>query len=186
MFRPETGIKFFAAGLLIAGGSTLLFAREAAYGLAWRPASKAYLGLPDRAEAKLPLHLSETGAFRDIARLNPAEALIPYDINVSFWSDGAHKRRWVSVPNDQTSAGQKVVFSPTGEWKFPKGTVFVKHFELSVDQAHPEVRRRLETRFIVCDSTGSVYGVTYKWRTDNSDADLLETNLTELIPIRTA
>jgi len=62
----------------------------------------------------------------------------------------------------------------------------VKHFELPVDDTHPNVRRRLETRFIVCDSTGSVYGVTYKWRPDNSDADLLATNVTELIPIKTA
>ena len=34
--------------------------------------------------------------------------------------------------------------------------------------------------------TGGVYGVTYKWRADNRDADLLETNLTEDITIQTA
>ena len=60
------------------------------------------------------------------------------------------------------------------------------HLELATDERHPEIRRRLETRFIVCDSTGSVYGVTYKWRPDNSDADLLETNLTEFIAIKAA
>lgn len=134
----------------------------------------------------MPLRLSEAGAFRDVTALKPAEALIPYDINVSFWSDGAHKARWVSIPNQSPGAGAKVSFSPVGEWKFPPGTVFVKHFELAVDDTHPEIRRRLETRLIVCDSTGSVYGVTYRWRPDNSDADLLETNLTENIPIKTA
>ena len=35
------------------------------------------------------------------------------------------------------------------------------------------------------DTNGAVYGVTYKWRPDNSDADLLTTNLTEAIPIIT-
>jgi uncharacterized repeat protein (TIGR03806 family) len=187
MFRIEKLLlKFGTTAGLLAGVCSLSIAAEAPYALAARPLSKPYLNLPDRADGQLLLHLSETGAFRDLARLSPAEALIPYDINVSFWSDGAHKKRWVSVPNEGSGNAQKINFSPTGEWKFPKGTVFVKHFEMPVDETRPELRRRLETRFIVCDSTGSVYGVTYKWRPDNSDADLLETNLTELIPIKTA
>src|ERR1044071_1986284 len=159
-------------------------AGEANYGLTERPYGKAFLGLPDQADGRLPLRLSETHAFVDVGALAPSAALIPYDINVSFWSDGAHKTRWAAVPNSPSD--QKIACSAAGEWKFPKGTVFVKHFELSIDDTRPNVRRRLETRFIVCDSTGSVYGVTYKWRPDNSDADLLKTNLVELIPIKTA
>jgi mono/diheme cytochrome c family protein len=73
-----------------------------------------------------------------------------------------------------------------GEWKFPAGTVFVKHFELATNESQPLQRRRLETRLLVCAANGSVYGATYKWRPDNSDADLLPTNLTENILIQTA
>jgi len=100
---------------------------------------------------------------------------------VSFWSDGAAKSRWVSVPKAKT-----IGFSPTGEWVFPQGTVFVKHFDITTNEMHPSEKRRLETRLLVCDATGGVYGVTYKWRADRSDAELLATNLTEEIVIATA
>ncbi|HEX4265629.1 MAG TPA: chitobiase/beta-hexosaminidase C-terminal domain-containing protein [Verrucomicrobiae bacterium] len=150
------------------------------YGLGSRPAPHAYLSLPARGDGKLPPLLSQTGAFSDIRNLTPDQTLIPYDLIVPFWSDGAVKLRWASVPDE------KIKFSPTGEWVFPNGTVFVKTFELPVDETNPNIKRRLETRFIVRDETGGVYGVTYKWRADNSDADLLATNLTEAIPITTA
>jgi len=141
--------------------------------------------MPSEANGNLPKLLSQTGAFKDVRTLTPSESLIPYDLNVAFWSDGAAKWRWVAIPNENGETA-KIKFSPTAEWQFPPGTVFVKHFELPTDDTHPDVHRRLETRFLVCDSTGSVYGVTYKWRPDNSDADLLTTNLAEMIPIQTA
>ena len=136
--------------------------------------------MPPRADGALPPRLSQTGAFKDVARLTPSDSLIPYDLIVSFWSDGAEKSRWLSVPENQ-----KIKFAPAGEWVFPKGTVFVKHFELATDETHPEVSHRLETRLLVCDDRGGVYGVAYKWRADNRDADLLATNLTESILIKT-
>ena len=108
-----------------------------------------------------------------------APGLIPYSIIVPFWSDGAMKTRWISVPNDGTpyAPGEQVTFNPTGEWSFPNGTVFVKHFELPVDDTDPTIMRRLETRFIVRDANGAVYGATYKWREDYTDADLLPVRL---------
>ena len=143
--------------------------------------SKAYLNMPPRAVGAFPPLLSQTGAFSDTPSLTPAPGLIPYDLIVPFWSDGASKLRWMSPPD-----GQKIKFRATGEWTFPKGTVFVKTFELPVDDAHPEKKRRLETRLLVLDADGGVYGATYKWRPDNRDADLLATNLSEAIEIKTA
>ena len=150
------------------------------YGLASRAAPRAYLNMPQLADGKLPMLLSETGAFRDTRNLIPTEGLIPYDLVVPFWSDGAAKLRWAAVPSG------KIKYSPTGDWVFPKGTVFVKTFELPTDAANPGVRRRLETRLLVCDSAGGVYGVVYKWRADDSDADLLDTSRTEGVSIKTA
>jgi uncharacterized repeat protein (TIGR03806 family) len=154
---------------------------SAAYGLNARMPTKAYLQMPLRADGMLPPLLSQTGAFADTARATPAAALVPYDLIVPFWSDGAEKFRWVSVPDDR-----RVKFSPAGDWTFPRGTVFVKTFALATNALDPNSMRRVETRLLVCDADGGVYGVTYKWRADNSDADLLATNLTETIPIQTA
>jgi uncharacterized repeat protein (TIGR03806 family) len=145
-----------------------------------RIAPAAYLHMPHLASGKIPPLLSQTGAFSDTRRLVPSEGLIPYDLVVAFWSDGAAKTRWVAVPH------AKIKFSATGEWTFPKGTVFIKTFELPTDPANPGAKRRLETRLLVCDGAGGVYGAVYKWRADNSDADLLAASLTEEIPVKTA
>jgi uncharacterized repeat protein (TIGR03806 family) len=151
-----------------------------AYGLTSRPEAKAFLQMPERADGAIPRLLSQTGAFKNISDLAPDDALIPYDLIVPFWSDGAAKMRFISLP------AEKIKFAPTGEWIFPRGTVFVKTFELATNEANPNLKRRLETRLLVCDADGGVYGVTYKWRADGSDADLLDTNLTEAISIQTA
>jgi uncharacterized repeat protein (TIGR03806 family) len=150
-----------------------------AYGIPARIAARPYLNMPHRAYGPMPRLLSQTGAFGNVHQLSPNRELIPYDLIVAFWSDGAVKSRWAAIPN------QKVKFSSNGEWQFPAGTVFVKHFDLPVDETNPIVRRRLETRLLVRDSAGGVYGVTYKWRANQSDAELLPASLTEDIPIRT-
>ncbi len=136
-----------------------------------RQPTKAFLNMPHKSDGAFPPLLSQTGAFTDAAHLVTSPGLIPYDLNLSFWADGGWKLRWMALPD------AKIEFSARDEWKFPAGTVFVKHFELATNDADPSQRRRLETRFIVRDATGGVYGATYKWRADNSDADLLTTNL---------
>jgi uncharacterized repeat protein (TIGR03806 family) len=124
----------------------------------------------------LPVLLSQTGLFRSLRDLTPGAGLLPYDVNSPLWSDGAEKHRWLVLPKD-THIG----FSERGAWKFPPGTVFVKHFELPAEDGKPN--RRLETRLLVVDRRGAGYGVTYKWRNDGSDAELLTEGLTEQIEL---
>jgi len=151
-----------------------------AYGMEKRPGAKPYLEMPQRADGVFPQFLSQTGAFKDTSGLSFSDSLIPYDLIVPFWSDGAVKLRFVSIPVGQ------IKFATSGEWVFPRGTVFVKTFMLATNELNPELQRRLETRLLVCDAEGGVYGATYKWRADNRDAELLPTNLTEALTIRTA
>ncbi|HZR17224.1 MAG TPA: chitobiase/beta-hexosaminidase C-terminal domain-containing protein [Verrucomicrobiae bacterium] len=159
------------------------------YGLAARVPVSPFLNMPPTIEGTVPALLSQTGVFTNTPSMGAMNGLIPYDVNVPLWSDGAIKTRWMSVPNSGApfSPDEQVGFGPTGEWTFPMGTVFVKHFDLETDFSNPNgPKRRLETRLLVRDPNGSVYGVTYKWRPDNSDADLLNSSLSEPITITNA
>jgi uncharacterized repeat protein (TIGR03806 family) len=161
----------------------------APYGLTSRPLSPAYYNMPGTINGSLPATLSQTGVFTNTPSMLTAGGLIPYNVTVPFWSDGAIKSRWISVPNNGApyTPDEQIGFAPTGEWTFPGGTVFVKHFELVTDQSNVNApKRRLETRLLVRDQNAAVYGVTYKWRPDNSDADLLTTSLSEPIVVTNA
>jgi hypothetical protein len=174
--RVAAAVILFLAAIPIFAGEN-----QKPFGLPSRPESKSFLQMPPRADGAIPKLLSQTGAFKNVRDFALADGLVPYDLVVPFWSDGAEKSRFVSVPENQT-----IKFLPNGEWIFPPGTVFVKSFFFATNELNPNSLRRLETRLLVCDETGAVYGVCYKWRADGSDADLLATNLAEEISIQTA
>jgi uncharacterized repeat protein (TIGR03806 family) len=118
--------------------------------------------------APIPATLAATGAFADPETLTPNAGIVPYEINVPFWSDNAHKQRWFSLPNTNLTLD----FNRDGNWSFPNTTVWVKHFELELTNGVPESNRRLETRFLVKNATGA-YGVTYRWGESLTNATLV-------------
>ncbi len=126
--------------------------------------------VPDSATGglALPATLSATGAFTNLATLTPAPGLVAYEPNVSFWSDHATKRRWFAL----TDATARIGFSPTANWSFPSGAIWVKHFDLALTRGDPATARRLETRFLVRTATG-LYGATYRWNDAQTDATLV-------------
>jgi len=128
-----------------------------------------------------PDTLEETGAFVDAATLTPHDGIVPFEINVPFWSDGAIKSRWFSIPSTNAAAD----FHPVEPWGFPTGTVWIKHFDIELTNGVPESRKRLETRFLVKnDSLNGGYGVTYRWGSSASEAFLVpEEGLDEEIVI---
>lgn len=125
-----------------------------------------------------PKKLSATGLFASVPDNVPAEGLIPYELNVPFWSDFAVKDRYVALPK----AGS-VEFKEKEGWKFPVGTVFVKTFWLHRDRVHLADPLRLETRLLVHAPEGWV-GYTYVYDDDRRDAQLIDEGLTRAIPIQ--
>ena len=147
--------------------ATMTVAGATPYGLLTRPMVSG-VAMPPLVTGPLPATLAATNLFADLGTLAPHPGIIPYDINSPLWSDGAHKQRWIALPGTARAA-----FAASGEYIWPGGTIFVKHFELTVNEA-TNVRRRLETRVLVLDSAGSNgYGVTYRWNTAGSEATLV-------------
>lgn len=120
------------------------------------------------AVGNIPETLADTGAFTDVATLTTPLGIVPYDINVPFWSDNAKKKRWFSLP----STSLKFTFDRSNSWNFPATTVWIKHFDLEMTNGVSQSSRRIETRFIVRNS-GGVYGVTYRWGNSTTNAILV-------------
>ncbi|NVB85259.1 MAG: hypothetical protein HOV81_43240 [Kofleriaceae bacterium] len=116
-----------------------------------------------------PAHLSQTGCF-DLSTPKqpvPHRGLIPYDVVVDLWSDGAKKRRYIGLPDNKgmtTNAG--------GGWDAPVGTMAIKQFDLETTPGNPATRRPIETRFWVNSAMGW-RGFSYKWNEAGTDASLL-------------
>jgi uncharacterized repeat protein (TIGR03806 family) len=121
-----------------------------------------------------PTTLSATGLFADLADLSPAPGLLPYQPNLTFWSDYAIKRRWFTIPN----ATDRMTWSKDGNWTYPAGMVWVKHFDLELSRDNPATKKRIETRVLVKTETGS-YGVSYRWNEAQTEANLVEDAGTE-------
>jgi uncharacterized repeat protein (TIGR03806 family) len=124
---------------------------------------------------ELPPTLFNTGAFTNLNSLaNQTQALTPnvgvrpYDLNVPFWSDHAHKSRWFFMPTNNAKIG----FNAEANWSLPAGMAWVKHFDLELTNGVPSSARRLETRILVRNSNG-VYGVTYRWGDSVTNATLV-------------
>ncbi|MGB0775103.1 MAG: hypothetical protein ACPGUY_04610, partial [Akkermansiaceae bacterium] len=118
-----------------------------------------------------PATLSATGAFSSLSTLTPADGIYAYDVTHAFWSDHSQKRRWFSIPQ----VSNTMTFSAEGAWSYPTGQVWIKHFDLEMERGNPASSRRIETRFLVKTAAGA-YGLSYRWREDGSEADLVSTS----------
>ncbi|MCW1883776.1 PQQ-dependent sugar dehydrogenase [Luteolibacter flavescens] len=120
------------------------------------------------ASSSYPSTLSATGLFSSVADLTPAPGLVPYSVNLPFWSDHAIKRRWFTVPDANATFG----WSKDGEWTLPTGSIWVKHFDMEMERGNPTTRKRIETRLLVKNLNGA-YGVSYRWNAAGTEASLV-------------
>jgi hypothetical protein len=105
---------------------------------------------------RLPCKLSETGLFVDEAE-TLGEGIHPYEPQFALWSDGADKRRWVWLPPDT-----QIDTTDMNYWSFPVGTKFWKEFSKD--------GKRIETRLIQKQKSGTWYTVAYLWQDDQKEA----------------
>lgn len=110
-------------------------------------------------QSELPDRLSQTGLFAagDPARV--ADGVQEFAPRFELWSDGASKRRWISLP-----PGERIDTSDVDNWRFPVGTRFWKEFSSG--------GVRLETRTLHKTGTGDDDWAVqaYIWLADGSDA----------------
>ena len=119
--------------------------------------------------ASPPPRLSQTGCFTMTTPGRPAPhpGLVPYDVVVELWTDGARKRRWLAPPD-----GAAMTSTATGAWTGPPGTFVIKEFALETTPGNPATRRAVETRVLVRDATLGWQGFSYRWNAAGTDATL--------------
>lgn len=108
-----------------------------------------------------PTLLTDTGCVDPGNPGQPAPGLIPYDVNLSFWSDGAAKERYMALPD-----GTTITIRTDGDFDMPNGSVLVKYFRLGGSL--------IETRFIVRKTDGSWAGYSYEWNAGQTQAQLVD------------
>jgi glucose/arabinose dehydrogenase len=122
----------------------------------------------ETADDSFPGTLSSTGIFADLADLSPNPGILPYEPNLSFWSDHAIKKRWFVIPN----LTDKITFAEEGAWTYPTGMTWIKHFDIELVRGDPSTKKRLETRVLVKNGADT-FGVSYRWNEQETEAYLV-------------
>ncbi len=118
-----------------------------------------------------PPTLVATGCYADLRHQRPAAEFVPYEINAPLWTDGAIKRRYMSVP-----AGQTASVAADGSLDLPRGAVLMKEFRLVFATAGVAAERPVETRLMRRGASGWEFA-TYRWNDAGTDGVLLDRHL---------
>ena len=115
-------------------------------------------------------HLAETGLYSDPASGAFAANLVSFAPTHVLWSDGAEKRRWISLPADTQIDSQDM-----DHWVFPIGTKFFKEFALG--------GVKLETRLIERYGPGrdDYWMGAFAWNAAQNDAVFVENGQPDLL-----
>jgi uncharacterized repeat protein (TIGR03806 family) len=103
----------------------------------------------------------------DMAKLEPAEGVLFYEVIAQLWSDGAEKKRFVQLPD-----GEAAAYIDVEDWIFPNGTIVVKNFAFpaAADGGASGEMRHIETRLLIREK-GDWTGEVYLWNDEQTDAE---------------
>lgn len=116
--------------------------------------------LPQAGTSLPPQTLQETGLYADFANLRVDPNHVDFVPQYPLWSDGAAKRRWMSLP-----PGTAIDAADPDAWVFPIGTRFWKEFSFA--------GHRVETRYLERTASGQWLYAAYAWSPDGREAQLV-------------
>ena len=124
----------------------------------------------------IPSLLSKTGLFRSTADHVVAAGLLPYEINAPMFWNGANRLRFMGLTGEgihiqgrppammHVELDSLRTLAGVDRWKMPPGALLMQTFLLDEE--------RVETQVSYKDG-GEWRFLTYRWRSDQSDADLV-------------
>lgn len=128
------------------------------------------------ANSNFPRRLSETGLFASLNPVQPAPGVEPYRIAEPKWDDHATVEHWLGIPGGAPIRTEGGVGNIVGDtWFFPSNTVLARTLTLEMTAGRSDSTRRIETQLLHWD--GQAWNpYTYRWRTNQADADLVGAN----------
>jgi putative heme-binding domain-containing protein len=118
-----------------------------------------------------PRLLSKTGLFRSVTAQTPSPGVLPYEIEVEPWADGATARRFIGLPGNSKLGTHRRNDFAYGRirdfWAFPDNTVFAKTLTLETKSGP----RKLETQILHRDGE-NWRPYNYIWNDAQTDAVL--------------
>jgi uncharacterized membrane protein len=110
-------------------------------------------------QSKLPERLSQTGLYQNGDPEQLSAGVEAFSPQFELWSDGAKKRRWLSLP-----PGHSIDKRDPDNWLFPVGTQLWKEFTVQGVRVETRVLRKLG------DGNEDWMAQAYVWLSDGSDA----------------
>ena len=115
--------------------------------------------VPQTTTAMPPASLRDTGLYSSFETLEVDRKHLAFQPQYPLWTDGAAKRRWISLP-----PGTAVDGSDPDAWIFPVGTRLWKEFSFG--------GRPAETRYLERLADGQWLYAAYEWSADGREAHL--------------
>ncbi len=102
----------------------------------------------------------------DLKNLEPAEGVLPYELNTPLFSNYALKSRFIWMPS-----GKSATYNEEDIFDFPVGTIIVKTFYYDNDFQDPSQGKRIiETRLLIRQETEWI-AIPYLWNDEQTEAD---------------